>query len=354
MSNTTIKELPLIIYQNTYFTDSLISIIEEGLTEVEKEKLNKENKQDIGLDAKAESKSILGLLPLMGYLQGKGNFNFSDFRSLEQDKKITDSYRFTKIKEYIKKENVECTTINSDTTFGDLELGQFVEFTSNYKKNEIREIIDMILNEDVLDLLLSTPFLNINSKFFKEFADEIEITQDLIVDPKTKNFDKITNQKGKQKLTKSNPIKTEFTKKIYKIIERLKKDFPEEAVSLDFYGQIQNTEIKNFLICDTKFFVQEDKNRILDGKFKVFGKIIDIQNDVAIENENSIEKSFSQLDRNQFFKRATDESIQKIQNIIETIISSFGESGSGKLFDSKINLVTKGKAIKILPIVIYT
>ena len=87
------------------------------------------------------------------------------------------------------------------------------------------------------------------------------------------------------------------------------------------------------------------------GRFKVFGKIIDIQ-----ESENSMEKVFSQLDRNKFFKRITDESIQKLQSSIEKIISELkdkNDPNSKKWFDSKIDLITKGKAIKVLPIVIY-
>jgi uncharacterized protein (DUF433 family) len=111
-------------------------------------------------------------------------------------------------------------------------------------------------------------------------------------------------------MIKSDLVKTDFTIKIYKIIERLKKDFPDDAATLDFYGQIKDTDIRNFLICDTKFFIQEDKNRILDGKFRVFGKVIDIQDEITIESENSIKKTFSQLDRNQFFKRTTDESFK--------------------------------------------
>ena len=159
---------------------------------------------------------------------------------------------------------------------------------------------------------------------------------------------KIKSKQGKFKaITNGRKQRTQLLDMVYKIVERLKNDFPDDAATLDFYGQIKDTDIRNFLICDTKFFVQEDKNRILDGKFKVFGKIIDIQEEIKVESENSIEKAFSQLDRNQFFKRTTDESIQKLQSFVENLISK-------DLFNNKIDLITKGKAIKVLPIVIYT
>ena len=165
----------------------------------------------------------------------------------------------------------------------------------------------------------------------------------------------LPNTNNKQKGQSNDQSKSEekqkeyFRKMFNDFREVLNADFPKETATLDFYGQIQmkdteqlkDTDIRNFLICDTKFFVQEDKNRILDGKFRVFGKIIDIQ-----ESENSMEKAFSQLDRNKFFKRTTYESIQKLETFIQGLIPK-------ELFNNKIDLITKGKAIKVLPIVIY-
>ena len=40
--------------------------------------------------------------------------------------------------------------------------------------------------------------------------------------------------------------------------------------------------------------------------------------------------------------------------IAEKLMSSFKNADNKTWFDSKINLTTKGKAIKVLPIVIYT
>ena len=343
---STIKDLHLIIYQNTYFTDSLISIIEEGLTDIEKEKLNNESKKDVGLEAKAESQSILGLLPFIGHLQAKGNLNFSNFRSLEQDKKITDSYRFSKIKEYILKEKITCTEIDDKINFDELKLGQFVEFTSNYKKNEIRELIDMLLNDNSFDLLWlfwQTAEKNKNAKEQIEIASPINNKQ---------------NNKKSTPLKDNDKEKENFRKIFNDFREVLNADFPKETATLDFYGQIKDastrkdTEISNFLICDTKFFVQEDKNRILDGKFRVFGKIIDIQDKFEIESENSIEKAFSQLDRNKFFKRTKKEAIKGLEKWIKDLISSV-QNNEKKWFDSQLDFVVEGKAIKVLPIVIY-
>ena len=349
-----IKELPLIIYQNTYFTDSLISIIQDGFIGSEKQKIINDIKKDISAEIKAESKSFMGIIPFAGYGQAKGGINSADSWSIEKDVKITDSYRFNKIKEYL---GNDLTQIDIKTDFNKLELGQFVEFTSNYKKNEIRELVDILLNEDVLDMIFALPQINVRNKFFTSFIEEGELNG--TYDPKTIGTENVQIKSWNGKFVRKidGEHKTEFLKKIYKIIERLKKDFPDDATTLDFYGQVKDTNIRNFLICDTKFFVQEDKNRILDGKFRVFGKVIDIQDDITIESGNSIEKAFSQLDRNQFFKRATDESIQKLQSFIENLISSLKDqkdSDGEKWFNSKIDLITKGKAIKVLPIVIYT
>jgi hypothetical protein len=348
------KELPLIIYQNTYFTDSLYSIIKEGDTDNTKTTKESSGKGKAGAEIESGSKDVGGLIPWLFNFKGNIELEKSGYFRVEEDKKITASFKFSEIQNYIG-ENIVKIQKNND--FENLELGQFVEFTSSYKKNEIRELVDMLLNEDVLDIIFSyLPPFNQNETFFKSLIEEG--TFEGTYDPQTllTGDVRIKSKQGKFRATTTgHKQRTQLLGMIYKIIERLKKDFPDDATTLDFYGQINNTDIRNFLICDTKFFVQEDKNRILDGKFRVFGKVIDIQGEITIESENSIEKAFSQLDRNRFFKRATENSIAELEEFIsEKIISSFKNQDGKKWFDSKIDLVTKGKAIKVLPIVIYT
>ena len=327
-----IKELPLIIYQNTYFTESLYSIINDG--DVANQNITTENENS----GKAEGGAGLGLssVPILNKLidiQLKGEYEKTGILRIEEDKKITASYKFTKIKEHLGEDLVK---IEKDRGFENLELGQFVEFTSDYKKNEIRELIDLFLNDNSFDIL----WLAVQSSINKQ-ADE------------NKSLQQQQNNKNKKNNANNDKQKEEYRKIFNSFREVLNVDFPKENASLDFYGQIKDTGIKNFLICDTKFFVQEDKNRILDGKFKVFGKIIDIQDETNVTNENTVEKTFSQLDRNKFFKRATKEAMKDLQIWIQSVVDSL-KSNDKNWFNSELNFVFEGKVIKVLPIVIYT
>ena len=162
-----IKELPLIIYQNTYFTESLYSIINEG--DVSTQNVSSESKNrgkgegDVGLGF-----SSIPMLNKIIDFQVKGEYEKSGIFRIEEDKKITASYKFTKIKEHLGEDLIK---IKDESDFSELELGQFVEFTSHYKKNEIRELAEMLLNEDVLDLIFYyAPNVNKNEIFFKSFV----------------------------------------------------------------------------------------------------------------------------------------------------------------------------------------
>lgn len=334
------KELPLIIYQNTHFTDSLISIIEDGLSDSQSEEKTNQNNQHIHGEAGLNSDQLLQFL-ISTKFEGTGDLAFKQLSSTQKDIKITDSLRFSKIKNHLHG-NKQLQSISQDEDFNNLELGQFVEFDSSYKKNEIRELLELLTDDNSFELLWT-----LYQKHEKEKKEREQEKQ-------SNNNDKKSN-KNKSKPKNNNKDK-EYYKNLFKTIRNiLTIDFPPESTSLDFYGQIEATSIQNVLICDTKFFVQEDKNRILDGKFKVLGKVLDIQNES--NPEETVTSYFSQLDRNKLLKRVTPDALEQFQTLLSHILKEFkSEEEQGKeieWFDNQINLQLTGKVLKVLPIIIY-
>ena len=315
MSNN-LPILPLIIYQNTHFTDSLYSVLFGGIANSQLEKTFENITEDVKLNSGLNLSVPIMSKPIGFKAEGDAKYNTANANSIERDVKITESYKFEKIKSSVSNSNKYSFTEMKETKdFSKLQIGSFIECSSSYRKNDIRELLE-ILDDDLVELIF--PHLYIPN-------------EDLFHKIKTTN----TNKDKELKL-----------KQVKNIIKRLKKDFPEESISLDFYGKIKNTDIQNVLICDSKFFVQEDRDRILDGSFKVFGKVIDISEE---NTGDDIIKSVSLLDRNKLFKRIKKSTILQFQKLLKG--SSF--ETINKFINMDVNLVLEGKNIKILPIVIY-
>jgi hypothetical protein len=134
----------------------------------------------------------------------------------------------------------------------------------------------------------------------------------------------------------------------------LTRDFKSDSIT-DFYGDIiDNTsnkvDIKNIVICDDQFFSNGDSQKILDGNFKVFGKVAKIQkgntSGVTTLSTQNIYESLSQLDRNKLLKRITPEALEIFDAWLKHVLEKMKMS-------TDFDLILKGDAIKVIPIAIY-
>ena len=108
--------------------------------------------------------------------------------------------------------------------------------------------------------------------------------------------------------------------------------------------------IKNIVICDDQFFSNGDSQKILDGNFKVFGKVAKIQkrnpSGVTTLSTQNIYESLSQLDRNKLLKRITPQALEIFEAGLKRVLDKIKMS-------TDFDLILKGEAIKVIPIAIY-
>ncbi len=107
----------------------------------------------------------------------------------------------------------------------------------------------------------------------------------------------------------------------------------------------EHLDISNIIICDNQFFTNGDTDRVLDGKFKVFGKVIDVQRARNGTNSSNLYENLSQLDRNKLLKHISPEAMENFESWLNDFLALMKMTS----FD----LIIKGNAIKVIPIAIY-
>lgn len=88
-------------------------------------------------------------------------------------------------------------------------------------------------------------------------------------------------------------------------------------------------------ICDTEYFLNQDKDRILDGTFKVLGKVTEVS-----------QEPVSILSRNKFLNRLQ-------QPMIDELTKKLDELTQNGQFDASLKLGLIPPVLKVIPVAIY-
>lgn len=118
----------------------------------------------------------------------------------------------------------------------------------------------------------------------------------------------------------------------------LRQDFRNETTR-EYFGQIKaqgnGAAVTAITICDTEYFLNQDKDRILDGTFKVLGKVTHVSFD-----------EISILSRNKFLSRLQQPAIDELTEKLEAA------THEGQ-FNANLRLAIQPPIIKVIPIAIY-
>ncbi len=201
-----LEDLFLVIYQNENFVKGLYEIIRGGnIDEVLSES---EENRDLDLSTNGEGKFKVGgskipviniQVPEIGTtLSGDAGVKRHSSNKVTQKTTYSNSYKLSKILEHIKGKT-KFRRIDRKADFEDINLGDFLEYTSYFAKNEIRELLD-VLDDKLLKALLDLPVV-------------------------------------KEKLVLSNPKnKADYRNIVQQAVESLKRDFNNEF-STEFMGR---------------------------------------------------------------------------------------------------------------------
>lgn len=271
------SSLSLVIYQNDSFVDGLHQSIYGR-------KLNQSDQEFDGNDTKSAE--------------------FDHDQKTARSMSYAQSFSLHKVREELYK-NDDIKQLNTETDFNSLANSDFIEFSATFEKNDLITLLDLI-----------TPQLG------------GVIGHVLYV--KDKKDDQISQQQaaGQFELGKS-------------IVEALHKEFRNETSS-EFYGTVRakngkKVGVTSVLICDKQFFANADEDRILDGEFKVFGKVIAVSS-----------SGVSKFERNKLLKRIKPEGTAWLAKKIAE------QKQVDNYVDTSIEFDIEGKVVKVIPIAIYT
>lgn len=308
----------LVVYLNPGFVNEIYETIVGGKVETATSETQEGSKNTVSASGKADGGvdlKFVGKLNASGGLEGSHEGDKSN--KFAQTITYSNSYRLNIVRQKLI-DDKQVLTLSKTSDFEMLGEKEFVEFSANFSKNEFIEVLETITPEMAATIA------------YGMYADSV-----------------------KKKLTEGQKLGDFFEEKekdfwvslASEMIRSLKKEFGNETTA-EFYGQLEDSksnplDISTVTICDKGFFSSGDEDRILDGTYKVLGKVI------AIQKEGS-KAEITKFDRNKLLKRIKPIGREWLEKKIEQ-----RDEEVEKYFDTKLELTIKGKAFKIIPIAIY-
>ncbi|AKJ39291.1 DUF6414 family protein [Methanosarcina barkeri] len=298
-------DLCIPIYLNQQIVFDLLAIIEDGFTHFSKIKMSSKETGTESSDFGGSFgiKNVFALLDVkLGGEKSKETGN-EEKKELTGEKTHTPSSLFAKLRFSLYEKGL-IKDIKSEDNFESLKSGDFVEFRAVLKKNPLVDTIEKM----------------------KRLMEVASLFVDIPNEGVSKNKRKPTQKKDQNQL-------------IMEQLEALHKDLTKQN-SLEIIGKMLDTqEIQAVLSSKINYFIDQNDSEIIDGEFKVLGKVVRIIKTGDEDSINLLRKtSFSMLDTkifDDFAKKLNDaeESGLKIQEMVAEI---------------------KGPAIQIIPISIFT
>lgn len=293
--------LTIPIYLNQKYVFDLLAIIEDGISQIEKVKMNYTDSVDNTGNIKGE----IGINNVFAFLKFGGEGELSRNKTnkeetiSEKEKIHTPNSLFSKLRFYLLENNY----IKNDN-YLEVKPGDFIEIELSLYKNPLIETLDSFSNLIKLVIPFTSPTSN-----------------------------------QKQSKPNGNQKKSGEHKVILDQIESLTKQLKEEG-SLDLIGDSINvTDLKIVLNLDVNFIDNFSLSSINDGNFSVLGKVINIIKDKEHDGINLLRKtSLSKFDSSK----------------IEEMLKAFNGMGEFGLKFEEIVTEIKPPVIQVIPIAIFT
>lgn len=239
--------------------------------------------------------------------------------------KYSQAYYLLKVREELRRNNL----VKNVDTFNDADgliSGDFVEFQASFRPNELHALLDIIDPEFVSSIV------------------EHQVKSESL-----KLYDALANYDAVRTFSEKTNVKAQTKADLARSIARsARADFRAEKTR-EFYGSV--ADVTAITICDNEHFTVEDEDRILDGEFTVFGKVI-----------SSLQKDLPVLHRNKLLQRVSPEVVDSLFRALKSGVGTqTGSLESDSTLDIDINGIIdvalpsriSGSAFKVIPIAIY-
>lgn len=120
-----------------------------------------------------------------------------------------------------------------------------------------------------------------------------------------------------------------------------------QGTTREYYGRITgDPALTAITVCEREHFITADPDRLLDGTFTVFGKVISgVEDDVPTFARNKLLRNFS-----------ADAFDHLIREMSSTLAQGQGVAGvqAGEFLDLKLDSRVRGKSLRVLPLAIFS
>lgn len=295
-----IDNLVIPIYLNEKIVFDLLAIIEDGFSQISEVKSSSKNISNVGGNVDSSIKSSNILSTLFGVaLSAKIS---TESQMADNNEKIekrvhTQVSLFSKMRKKLIEEELIKQIFNKEYSINDIKSGDFVEIEGTLYKSPMIETMETII--EVFDR-----FIN--------FIDEPQLGNKKSINSQKKEYKKVMDQIKAiySDLTKTNTI--------------------DLIMEMD-----NNQDLKVLLSAQMNYFVNELESELIDGKYRILGKVIKV-----IDNDDSDINLF----RKTSFKIFQD-------TLLDSMINEIN-SQDGIEIPQVISKI-KGPGIIVIPIAIY-
>lgn len=325
------------IYQNSdYVTEVLQQMVTLGiLTNLELQQTTSQSTSHEGTSAGGAGAAAKLKVPLVGEIDAKvdgdatrrsGGEDANDQVSRQQYR-YSEAYYLHVIRQRLREQGL-CELVTRSTS--QLKVGAFVEFEATFRADEINAVLDIASPELVAAVVSYRARAEANRTIYDAgYSFEERRAQ---------------AEKAYAKAENSADLARAVTRAV-------RTDFRSDATR-EFFGSLSEggdvDGLAAVTICDTKHFLVEDVDRILDGTFTVLGKVC-----------SPIERDRSLFDRNKLLNRVNvefmDGVFRKLQEVVaeSPVNNEFTKGIDTEPFNAELSARLDGRSFKVMPIAIY-
>lgn len=319
------------IYLNQPIVFDLLAMLENGFTNLSKIKVSSKETEtsNSNLESSFGISNVFALLDVkFGGAKSKG-LECEDQKEVSEDRIHTPSSLFAKLRLLLYEQEL-IHNINSVDDIDDLESGEFVEFRAVLRKNPIVELFDTI--NRVADLV--SLFASINQQTATVTPNEN--ATDVAIKNNSSRHKRIEPRKDNKETDRSIDPNIDSLRKLFgDILNDLTKDNSVEIIG-DVLGA---PGLHALLSSKIEYFIDKNAAEIIDGEFKVLGKVVRVLGPGSEDRINLLRKtSFRALDN----------------KMMEEFASLFNNDKTPGLRLPDVISEVKGPAIQVIPISIFT
>jgi len=222
-------------------------------------------------------------------------------------------------------------TVSGAADLGNVAAGDFIEYTADFKANELGALLD-VLTPEVIGRIVRARRMRTGIAKIASWSDLDEVRAHMLRIQ--------TEADGDADLAT-------------KVTAAVQADFRTE-VTREFYGSVGTSveAVTMVTVCDNAHFVVEDPNRILDGRFTVLGKAVSaVENDVPVLARNKV--------LHRLRAQAVDRIFDELAKTIDTQTGSpdgsqiLGGLSGSEVFDVRFASRIAGRSLRVVPLAIY-